>query len=598
LKFKNLTRLQIAVNIFSIMFRKSTSLILIFSVVFLNLPFLGLAAPPPPPPGQQMGGVERARELQEQSEKLQKQAGQPGPTKAAEKAPAETPEAPNAPKILVQKINVAGVTLFSAAQIKAITGKYENKELTLKEIQKVADLITDLYRNKGYITSRAFVPPQKIANGVLEIKVIEAKVGTIQVKGNHYFPKSFINRYVTLKQGDAFNYNDLKNNLVNVNTHPDLNVKAVLTPGETPGSTDIILNEKDYLPLHVTIGYDNFLSYYLDRNEYTYTFTDNNLSGHGDILTVQYNRAVETDLYYYYSGRYQYPVTPSLDLGFFYSRSNMLLGRDLLSIDSSGESKMYSLFGSQKLIKNDNVDFQLKFGFDYKDVDNYLDGTLSSRDYLRIPWAGLDFDMADDFGRTIISDTFDYGVPGIMGGTKGDLDANDMLTSREGASGSFSLDTLNLLRQQRLPYDMSLLWKNQLQLTNSKLTETEEFQAGGPANNRGFGPAAAVGDEGYAMSWELAVPPYFISKSSQIPYFKARTYDAFRFIGFYDWTNVHSNSIQQNENKNITLGSAGCGARLNILENFYARYEIAWPFQGNPTDGKSVHQWLQFTVTF
>jgi len=546
-----------------------------------------------------MGGVDRTRELQEQSEELQKQAEKPKEsTKAAENAPVETPEAPNATKILVKEINVVGVTLFSAVQIKAITDKFENKELSLKEIQKVADLITDLYRKKGYITSRAFVPPQKIANGILEIKVIEAKVGNIQIKGNHYFSTHFINSYVTLKQGDAFNYTDLKQDLQNVNEHPDLNVKAVLAPGETPGSTDVFLNEKDNLPIHVTIGYDNFLSYYLDRNEYTYTFTDNNLSGHGDILSVQYNRAVESDLYYYYSGRYQYPVTHSLDLGFFYSRSNMLLGRDLLDIDSRGESKMYSFFGSQKLLKDDNLELDLKFGFDYKDVDNFLYGGLSSRDYLRIPNVGFDFDRADDFGRTIIADTFDYGVPGIMGGTKGDLDANDTPTSRAGADGSFSLDTLNLLRQEKLPWDMSLLWKNQLQLTNSKLTETEEFQAGGPSNNRGFGPADVVGDEGYAMSWELAVPPYFISRSSQVPYFKTSMYDSFRFIGFYDWTNVHSNSLQEGYEKNITLGSAGCGARLSILENFYARYEIAWPVQGDPTDGKSVHQWLQFTVTF
>jgi hemolysin activation/secretion protein len=276
----------------------------------------------------------------------------------------------------------------------------------------------------------------------------------------------------------------------------------------------------------------------------------------------------------------------------------MLLGRDLLSYDSAGESKMYSLFGSQNLVKNDNLKLDFKFGFDYKDVDNYIGGSLTSRDYLRIPRVGLDFDMVDDYGRTIISDDLDYGVPGIMGGTKRDLGTDDIQTSRDGAGGSFELDTLNILRQQRLPLDMSLLWKNQLQFSNSKLTETEEFQAGGPANNRGFGPADVVGDEGYATSWELAIPPYFIPRSSQVPYFKTSLYDAFRFITFYDWTNVHSNSVLSGDRKNTTLGSAGCGARLNILEDFYARYEIAWPVQDTSSDGKSVHQWLQFTVTF
>jgi len=551
-----------------------------------------------PPASQQMSGQERARQLEEQEQKLRKQVSKPKETvKTEEKTPEEAPEAPNAEKMLVKNINVTGVTLFSADRIKAITGKYENKELTLKELQKIADLITDLYRQEGYITSRAYLPPQKIEQGSLEIKVIEATVGDVQVKGNRFFSTGIIDRYVTLKKGDTFNYTDLKRDLQKINEHPDRNVKAVLAPGKAPGSTDVLLDVKDSLPIHVSVGYDNFLSRFLRRNDYTTTVTDNNLLGQDDIFTVQYNRADAND-YYYYSARYLYPVTKSLDMGVFFARSRMVLGREFTDVNSRGKSKMVSLYGRQNLVKNDNLDLALTFGFDYKDVYNFLQGSVSSRDKLRVARTGLDFDMADDLGRTLISDDFNYGIPGIMGGTKSNLSSTDMPTSRAGADGQFVKDTLNLLRLQKLPFDSTLLWKNQLQFSPSILTATEQFQAGGPANNRGYTPAEFVGDRGYAMSWEMALPPYFIPKSYKTPLLNSRIYDALRFIGFYDWTNLHLKELQAGDKKNRTLRSAGCGVRLSLADNLFARYEIGWPLDSKPADGKNVHHWIALTATF
>ena len=537
--------------------------------------------------------------MQEQSEKLRKQAEQPKTkAKIEEKTPEEaTPGAPEGPKILIKDINVIGVTLFTDNKIKDITNQYKNKELTLKEIQKIADLITDLYRQKGYITSRAYIAPQKMEQGSLEIRVMEATVGDIQIKGNHFYSTAIIKKYISLKKGEPFNYNDLKRDLVNINEHPDRNAKAVLAPGKDPGSTDVVLDVKDSLPVHVGFGYNNFLSRFVRRNNYNTTVTDNNLLGQDDILTIQYQRGEAND-YYYYSARYLYAVTKSLDIGIFAARSKLVLGKEYTDVNSRGKSRMFSIYGSQKMIKNDDLAFNLNFGFDYKDVYNFLAGDESSQDRLRIAKVGFDFDLTDNYGRTIITDDFNYGIPSIMGGTKAKLDPTDKPTSRSGAGGQFIKDTLNILRLQKLIFDSTLLWKNQLQFSPSILTATEQFQVGGPANNRGYPPAEFVGDRGYSMSWEFAMPPYFMPKSVKVPFSKSRVYDAIRFIGFYDWANVHLKTLQAGDRKNRTVRSAGCGIRLNILENLSARYEIGWPLDKRPSDGKGVHQWIEITKTF
>ena len=78
-----------------------------------------------------------------------------------------------AEKILIKKISLIGVTLLSKEEINGIILPYENNELSLKEMQKCADLITEAYHQKGYITSRAYIPLQQFEQGILEIRGIE-----------------------------------------------------------------------------------------------------------------------------------------------------------------------------------------------------------------------------------------------------------------------------------------------------------------------------------------------------------------------------------------------------------------------------------------
>jgi hemolysin activation/secretion protein len=571
--------------------------LLIPSIVFFLSNQVSFAANQPPA-SQQMSGQERARQMQEEQENLEYLIEQPKYIPKKEEKPLqEVPVSPTAQKVFVKSINVTGVTLFPNMVIRAITSQYENKELSFNEIQKIADLITDLYRKKGYVISRAYIPQQTLEGGALEIRVIESKIGDILLKGNHYYSTKLIMSYLTIKKGDFFNYNDLKKDLNNMNDHPDRTVRSVLVAGKEPGTTDIVLNETDSLPVHVQLGFNNYLSSFLGHNIYTSNFTDNNLLGQDDILTFDYERG-DANAYYSYSTHYLYPVTKSLNMGVYASRSEEVLGGQFADVNSRGTSSMYGAYGSQDVCKNDYLDSHLNFGFDYIDNFNFLEGNLSSRDLLRVAKVGFDVDVSDNWGRTLVSDDYNYGIPGIMGGTNEHLSATDVPTSRAGAGGQFVKNTLNILRLQNLFYNMTLLWKNQLQFSSSKLTSSEQYQIGGPDNNRGYGVAEAVGDQGYSMSWELTQPPYFVPKYWNIPYTNYKIYDSIKFVEFYDWSNVHLNAIQPGEKKDTTLSSAGCGIRINILKNLYVQYEIGWPLAGKPSDGKGVHHWFEITLTF
>lgn len=562
-------------------------LIFVFIVVALGLPAFAQTVEQIEKSGME---IQKEKELREKVEKKK-------PKTEIEEPAAPVAALPQAgeSKTLVKQINVTAATLISEKEINSIIQPYQNKELTIRDMQKIANLVTDAYRKKGFVTSRAFMPPQKIQNGILEIRVVEGITGDIQVKGNRYFKAKLIKNKITLKKGEPFNYEILRKGLSTINQLPDRNAKAVLAPGAEAGTTDVVVEVKDRLPIHVGFDWDNYASRYVDKDRLRTTLTHNNLLGMDDILTLQYQLA-RGENYRLLSLRYLIPLTSKLKLGLFAADSIIDLRKEYEDEgqNARGKSRLYGMYLAQTLINKENINLNFNVGFDYKDSFNFQAGLETSRDRMRVAKASLDLDLTDQWGRTIINNEVSKGIPGMMGG----LHKRDSKASRSGAGGEFFKDNLGLLRLQRLPFNSTLLWKNQLQFTPDILTAMEQFQTGGIVNVRGYPAAEAVGDRGYSMTWELSMPPYLLSKNLKVPYSKAKFYDALRIVTFYDWGNTRLRRTAATEEKNKTLRSAGCGLRFNLPEDFSLRAEFAWPLDNAPSDSDHMHAWLEVSKSF
>ena len=105
-------------------------------------------------------------------------------------------------RVFIKEIKVVGVTIFSEDEIRSITSDFENRELSLREIYKIANLITDLYRKNGYVTSRAYIPPQPLSKGTLEIRVLEGKMGNLEIKNNKYFSSKLLEGKIRIEKED------------------------------------------------------------------------------------------------------------------------------------------------------------------------------------------------------------------------------------------------------------------------------------------------------------------------------------------------------------------------------------------------------------
>ncbi|SVC30040.1 uncharacterized protein METZ01_LOCUS282894, partial [marine metagenome] len=98
-------------------------------------------------------------------------------------------------KFVLKQLLIQGKSIYDKRTFKPLYNKYLNKKLALGDIYEIAQKITNKYRNDGYILSKAIVPPQKIDNGVVYLRIIEGYIDKINVQGPIRGPRKLINQY-------------------------------------------------------------------------------------------------------------------------------------------------------------------------------------------------------------------------------------------------------------------------------------------------------------------------------------------------------------------------------------------------------------------
>jgi hemolysin activation/secretion protein len=568
---------------------------IIFFIVYLFF-FLSPVFAQTPTPSSTAGGVMRQQQDIRKMKNLENKITTPI-EKPEELIGPEPPKEDTGEKILIKKIVVEGVTLLPQETVARIVSDYEGTELSMLGMQMVADLITDEYLKNGFVTSRAYIPPQTIKDGGLIIRVVEGRLGAVEIKGNRFFRTSQIKRNLELPKSGYFDYTALQRSLTYINEHPDRKAKAILIPGKEPGTTDIMIDVKDRLPIHVGFNYDDYLSRYLGHRRRAYTLEDNNLLGFDDKFLLGWQDSSDMLLKNLLL-RYVFPVKRDLDIGCIVSNSETELGREFDVLDARGEAFLANLFTNKVLIKTENFDLRWNTGYDYKDIKNYLFGEEDSRDRLSILKTGLDFDFNDRWGRNIITPEVDFGIPHILGA----MNAKDDHSSRGGlgSGGEFIKWLLFFYRLQPGPFSSEILFKSSMQFSNNNLVAGEQFQIGGPGSVRGYPLGEFSGDQGIYSGVDWALPLYFIPKTLQVPFMNRTFYESLRLVAFYDWGGTYSNrTATASEKDHHFLQSWGMGFRINLGENLFARVEFGVPLSNaEPTNDKNVQTWFELVSKF
>lgn len=490
-------------------------------------------------------------------------------------------------KIKVSKFKITGNTKISTYQLSKIVRPYEGREMTLVDIKKVADLITNEYRNKGYFLARAYIPAQQVQNGVVEIAILEGKVDKIIVSGNKYYTKKFImSQMQPVISEQVINNNDFQKSLLNLNENPKLQVNAVLSPGSKLGTADINLNVKDSAPYNLVVYYNNFGSEFTGRGRLGVTLDIGNLTRNGDILTLGLVMPhPDWDTKFYRKIGYSIPITGyGTKLALNFGDMEYEVGKDLAAAGITGKSRVFDLSVTHPLIKT--VDRKLNIGtsLSIKNYENYILGHLSAKDSLSMLGFGVSGERIRTNCHDIVAANAYFGLGSMFGG----MGEHPKMPSKPGADNTFLKLTIDAAHTMRIK-NCSLILRGSGQWANQTLAVGEKFAIGGPDSVRGYPQSEYLGDKGYAISAELRTPFWpgenILNKYAQWAF-------------FFDYAGVELENPLVGEKSSTTLSGYGAGIRV-FYKNFDLRFDAGFPIKGKqPSDGGDVHYYIQGTLRF
>ena len=471
-----------------------------------------------------------------------------------------------------------GVTVPAPNDFQACVTPYIGNRLTRGKLNAlIADVIT-FYRKHDHPIVDVIVPQQEITNGVVQLVILEGKVGKVSVAGNRWFPSNEFLTSVHLRTGDLISARRMQSDLDWLNQNPFHSSDVVYHPGANLGETDVVLQTADRFPARIYAGYENTGNAQtgFDRYEAGFNWGDAFDLGLGQQLNYQYTTSGDGDSLRAHAGSYIIPLPWEHTLTFFGSYADTK-GSIPPLFNLTGRS--YQISGRYTMplptLSLDQVTLKQAFstGFDYKYNKNSLEfggtgagTTLVDVDQFVFAYNGTEH---DPYGQTTMNETLYYS-PGNWGGNNNDAAFS---LSHTGATSGYVYDNLALQRITRLPYDFSLLLRGVLQLSDSNLTPSEQLGFGGYDTVRGYDEREVNTDEGYIFSTELRAPPV---SPGQI--FGCKDFhDQLQFLGFWDYGQANNHQPLPGEPPGgISLSSVGLGLSYTINTYLSVRYDYGF----------------------
>lgn len=461
----------------------------------------------------------------------------------------------------------------------------QSNALTIGQLQFIADKITQLYRQKGYILAQAFLPPQKVTDGIVRIKIIEGKLGHVSAVGNDYYDEAMYTKYFDKHLNQAVNKYEMERLLLLINDFPGFGVTGSFKRGTALGTSDLQLLVHNEERLNGFVRYDNFGSEFTGDRRTLIGLSVNGLFNQVNQLNLQLLKTHSPSNSDYYAIHFEQLIFDEATyIGFSYNTNDYNVGRQLQSLGIKGDSEFAEIYLRRAFIRSREKNLYGRFSLVSKEATSNSDtGIQLAKDELTVLSAQLVFDSIDErFNGINMADiTYSRGLGDFLGSMKGSEDEN---SGRQGGSGKhagadFDKWNLNFARVQSLPYDQSLIIKLNTQYSDDLLTSLEQFQLGGPNSVRAYPVSEYLSDKGYLASIEWSVGLPFIGAYSAFSGKKWR--DVFNLSLFYDTTKGWINDPIFFQEEDISLEGYGFSIQLKDINGFSGRFYMAKPM-GNP----------------
>ncbi len=200
--------------------------------------------------GQRLLDEQRARSRDEALSRPQPQIATPEHPSVSTQNPADVVE--SARTFLITNIALLGDQVLSAVDRERIIFPFIGLELGSKRLDLLLRKLTAAYIDRGYVTTRAYLGPQNLATGKLEITVVTGTVEQIRLD-DHAETSAW-----PLAAGEPLQLTDIEQTVDQINRLRSRRAEASIQPGQTPGGSVVVLDTHPDKPWRVSLGTDNY----------------------------------------------------------------------------------------------------------------------------------------------------------------------------------------------------------------------------------------------------------------------------------------------------------------------------------------------------
>lgn len=487
-------------------------------------------------------------------------------------------------------VEVVGVGLLNTDAFKKRIEPFIGQPISLKAIKEIARAAILYCREQDRPFVNVSIPEQDITKGVLQILVVEGKVGKIEVEGNKWFRTNQFLSQIGLKPGGSISEKMIIRDIDYLNQNSFRQVRPVFKPGAEPGTTELTLKVDDRFPVRFYVGYEDTGTQLTGIDRLITGFNWQNGFQAGHEIGYQFASDIHFEKLISHSGYWRIPLPnrDKLSLTWGISKTAAPINLDL---SNSGLSWQSGLRYIKALPQVRSLRHEMQAGFDLKQTNNNLEfgGTEVFASEIRVAQLVLSYhgNAIDRWGNTA------FGLTGFFSPGHSTAFQTDKAykTARERSDPRYNYEIVNFERTWKLPKGITLVNQLNGQISDERLQSSEQLLLGGVGTVRGYDDRLISCDEGLSASVELRSPFLLLGKIGKDDRFESRM----QFAIFWDYGLAYNIAHASNERKFTDLESVGGGVRFRLGTYLNLRFDYGHklmklaPHLDNGNDPGRIH---------
>jgi len=463
----------------------------------------------------------------------------------------------------LQKIMLDGSTVYNHEAINLLVEGHIGQQVSFADLNAITRSITRLYRDDGYMFSRAILPPQEIKDGIVHLQVIEGQLTEVEVVGDFKDYNNLVQALADkIRSVGPTNSKQLERYLLLIDDLPGIKARSLLQASETPGGGKLIITVEQE-KFEGSLSVDNRGSKFLGRTRGTAVGAFNSIFGIHDRTTLRAILSKDTsELRFFDISHEEQLGTEGVRIKGRFAVTNTEPGASLDINNVEGDSRLFNLEVLYPILRGRQYNLNLIGGFTAINSESDILGLDISEDRVRYLSAGGRFDFTDTWaGVTQIDLEVAQGVDWFNATDDG------LGRTRQNGEHDFIRVNASAIRIQNLPGGFSMLLSAAGQYSPDTLLSSEEFSVGGGQFGRAYDSGEIAGDQGISGALELRYGGLVLHD-----YLKA-----YQLYSYYDLGKVWNDDPAVTENGHASLASVGLGVRFNLKYDVSGYLEVNKP---------------------